>query len=67
MKIFFYNLFITTFLCFSLSLSQEITDDSDEIDFASPGVDADKKDDNDNECATSPHAELFKLLYVKLK
>ena len=68
MKIFFLNLFLITFICISISSSQEVLDDIDEneIDFAPPGESSDEKE-NANDCETSPHSELLNLLNVKLK
>lgn len=68
MKIFILNLFLITFISISNSSSQEISNniDENEIDFAIPG-DKSGEDQSINDCETSPHSELLKLLNVKLK
>lgn len=46
--------------------AQDAIDDNDKNDFASPGKSNDVEDDN-KECATSPHSDLLNLLNFKLK
>ncbi len=64
----FIILFLILFIIVDNVYSQETIDSRDEdlIDFAVPGTEGDKGEE-DNFCETSPHSELLNLLNVKLK